>query len=57
MDTTVYDVPDFRPRGTFTTGYDGDVTAIVDMGNGIFITCGLAGDVVIWRWDGRAAMH
>jgi len=28
---TVYDLPEFRPRGSFTTGYDGDVMAIVDM--------------------------
>jgi len=49
---TVYDVPDFNPRGTFTTGYDGEVMAIVDMGSGgIFVTCGLSGDVVIWRWE------
>mmetsp|Transcript_12531 Transcript_12531/g.25482 ORF Transcript_12531/g.25482 Transcript_12531/m.25482 type:complete len:434 (-) Transcript_12531:120-1421(-) len=49
---TVYDMPDFRPRGSFTTGYDGEVMAIVDMmADGIFITCGLSGDVVVWRWD------
>lgn len=49
---TAYDVPEFRPRGTFSTGYEGEVTAIVDMGaNGLFVTCGLSGDVVIWRWE------
>merc|ERR1711879_361889 len=26
---TAYDMPEFRPRGTFTTGYDGSVAAIV----------------------------
>merc|ERR1712048_918726 len=36
---TVYDIPDFAPRGTFTTGYEGEVTAIVDMvADGIFVT-------------------
>merc|ERR1712216_144885 len=48
---TVYDVPEFRPRGTFCSGYDGDITSIVDMGaGGVFVTCGLAGEVIIWRW-------
>lgn len=52
---TVYDMPDFKPRGSFTTGYDGDVMAIVDMmADGIFITCGLEGDVVLWRWEDDA---
>uniref|UniRef100_A0A7S4PTD7 C3H1-type domain-containing protein n=1 Tax=Alexandrium monilatum TaxID=311494 RepID=A0A7S4PTD7_9DINO len=56
---TVYDMPDFKPRGSFTTGWDGEVMAIVDMmADGVFVTCGLSGDVVIWRWreDGGAAM-
>ncbi|CAE8734318.1 unnamed protein product [Polarella glacialis] len=48
---TAYDIPEFRPRGTFNTGYEGDVTAIVDMSGGVFATCGLTGDVVIWRWE------
>jgi len=49
---TAYEVPEFKPRGTFTTGYEGDVTAIVDMGaDGIFATFGLTGDVVLWRWE------
>jgi len=49
---TAYDIPEFRPRGTFNTGYDGDVTAVVDVApaEGIFATCGQAGDVVLWRW-------
>mmetsp|Transcript_136109 Transcript_136109/g.261478 ORF Transcript_136109/g.261478 Transcript_136109/m.261478 type:complete len:450 (+) Transcript_136109:107-1456(+) len=49
---TAYDIPEFRPRGTFSTGYEGEVTAIVDMGaNGLFVTCGLSGDVILWRWE------
>jgi len=49
---TAYDIPDFRPRGTFTTGYEGDISAIIDMGSdGIFATFGLSGDVVLWRWE------
>eukprot|EP00401_Gymnodinium_catenatum_P027698 CAMPEP_0117509340 /NCGR_PEP_ID=MMETSP0784-20121206/27423_1 /TAXON_ID=39447 /ORGANISM="" /LENGTH=454 /DNA_ID=CAMNT_0005304941 /DNA_START=1 /DNA_END=1361 /DNA_ORIENTATION=- len=50
---TAYDLPEFRPRGTFATGYQGDVTAIVDMGaDGLFVTTSFSGDVVIWRWGG-----
>jgi len=50
----VYDLPEFRPRGTFSTGYEGDVTAIVDLDqDGLFATCGLSGDVVLWRWEGN----
>jgi len=49
---TAYEFPDFRPRGSFRTGFDGPVTSIVDMGaGGVFVTCGLSGDVVIWRWS------
>lgn len=48
---TAYDLPEFAPRGTFSTGYQGDVSAIVDMGaDGLFVTCGLSGDVTIWKW-------
>ena len=50
---TAYEVPEFRPRGTFTTGYQGDVTAIVDMGaSGMFATCSFSGDVHLWQWQG-----
>merc|ERR1711972_564084 len=49
---TAYEIPEFKPRGTFTTGYEGDVTAILDMGaDGIFATFGLSGDIVLWRWQ------
>lgn len=49
---TAYDLPEFRPRGTFSTGYQGDVTAIVDMGaDGLFFTCSFSGDVILWRWE------
>lgn len=49
---TAYDIPEFRPRGTFCTGFEGDLTAIVDMkGDGLFATCGFSGDVTIWRWE------
>lgn len=52
---TAYDMPDFSPRGTFCTGYGMDVTSIVDMGaNSLFITCGLGGDVIVWRWRDRS---
>eukprot|EP00747_Dinoflagellata_sp_TGD_P218528 gnl/TRDRNA2_/TRDRNA2_90762_c0_seq2.p1 gnl/TRDRNA2_/TRDRNA2_90762_c0~~gnl/TRDRNA2_/TRDRNA2_90762_c0_seq2.p1 ORF type:complete len:311 (+),score=42.97 gnl/TRDRNA2_/TRDRNA2_90762_c0_seq2:65-934(+) len=54
---TAYDLPDFRPRGTFNTGYDGEVQSIVDMqAGGLFVTCGASGDVVIWRWERNGGM-
>jgi len=55
---TAYDLPDFKPRGTFHTGSQGDITAIVDTGSdGIFATCGLSGDFVIWRWEREQEMN
>eukprot|EP00429_Kryptoperidinium_foliaceum_P119345 CAMPEP_0176295754 /NCGR_PEP_ID=MMETSP0121_2-20121125/57832_1 /TAXON_ID=160619 /ORGANISM="Kryptoperidinium foliaceum, Strain CCMP 1326" /LENGTH=114 /DNA_ID=CAMNT_0017636847 /DNA_START=6 /DNA_END=347 /DNA_ORIENTATION=+ len=39
---TAYELPAFRPRGTFTTGYEGDVSAILPLGGeGVFATFGL----------------
>jgi hypothetical protein len=51
---TAYDIPEFTPRGSFHTGFEGAVTAILDLGSsdGTFVTCGLSGDVVLWRWEG-----
>jgi len=48
----VYDVlPEFNTRGAFCTGYRGDVSTIVDIRQGgLFATCGLTGDVTMWRW-------
>jgi len=54
---TAYDIPDFKPRGSFSTGYDGEVMTILDLGaDGLFVTCGFSGDVVIWRWEEDKAM-
>jgi len=54
---TAYDLPDFKPRGTFSSGYQGDVTAIVDMvSDGMFLTCGFSGDVTIWRWENNGSV-
>jgi len=51
---TAYELPNFKPRGTFNTGFEGDVSAIVDMkADGIFATFGLSGDVVLWQWEKR----
>jgi len=48
----MYDVlPSFKARGAICTGYSGDVSTIVDIRQGgLFATCGLTGDVVMWRW-------
>jgi WD40 repeat protein len=50
---TAYAIPEFTPRGSFQTGFQGAVTAILDLGtsDGTFVTCGLSGDVVVWRWE------
>mmetsp|Transcript_65882 Transcript_65882/g.157492 ORF Transcript_65882/g.157492 Transcript_65882/m.157492 type:complete len:465 (+) Transcript_65882:127-1521(+) len=50
---TVYRLPDFAPRGTFNTGFEAEVTQILEMGPGVFSTCGMAGDTVLWRWEDR----
>eukprot|EP00929_Paragymnodinium_shiwhaense_P073721 TRINITY_DN3766_c0_g3_i1.p1 TRINITY_DN3766_c0_g3~~TRINITY_DN3766_c0_g3_i1.p1 ORF type:complete len:450 (-),score=99.30 TRINITY_DN3766_c0_g3_i1:84-1433(-) len=53
---TAYEVPEFKPRGTFTTGYHDDVSSIIDMGDGVFLTCSFSGDVIIWRWQAPGAV-
>jgi len=48
---TAYDLPEFRPRGSFCCKDRSDVKAIVDaQSEGLFLTAGLHGDIIIWRW-------
>ena len=48
---TAYDLPEFRPRGSFCCKDRSDVKAIVDArSEGVFLTAGLHGDIIIWRW-------
>jgi len=48
---TAYDLPDFKPRGSFVCKHNSDVKAILDAkSNGIFMTGGTHGDIVVWQW-------
>lgn len=48
---TAYDLPDFRPRGSFVCKQNSDVKAILDAKTaGLFITGGMHGDIMIWQW-------
>jgi len=48
---TAYDLPDFRPRGSFVCRNNSDVKAIVDVKQGgLFITAGVHGDIMVWKW-------
>lgn len=48
---TAYDLPDFRPRGSFVCKHNSDVKAIVDAKfGGMFLTGGAHGDVMVWQW-------
>mmetsp|Transcript_9432 Transcript_9432/g.15256 ORF Transcript_9432/g.15256 Transcript_9432/m.15256 type:complete len:393 (+) Transcript_9432:128-1306(+) len=50
--TTVYDLPDFRPRGTFVSKNQSHVTSIVDIkADGMFLTSGFHGDIMMWQWQ------
>ncbi|CAE7474023.1 ZFWD3 [Symbiodinium sp. CCMP2456] len=48
---TAFDLPEFRPRGSFCVKERSDVKAIVDVkSDGMFATAGLHGDICIWQW-------
>jgi len=48
---TAYDLPDFRPRGSFVCRNNSDVKAILDVKfGGMFITAGAHGDIMVWQW-------
>merc|ERR1711957_694306 len=48
---TAYDLPDFRPRGSFVCKNNSDVKAIVDTKvGGLFLTGGVHGDIMVWQW-------
>ncbi|CAJ1407861.1 unnamed protein product [Effrenium voratum] len=50
---TAYDLPEFKPRGSFCCKDRSDVKAIVDAkGDGVFLTAGLHGDIIVWQWGG-----
>mmetsp|Transcript_33886 Transcript_33886/g.79238 ORF Transcript_33886/g.79238 Transcript_33886/m.79238 type:complete len:397 (-) Transcript_33886:174-1364(-) len=48
---TAYDLPDFRPRGSFVCRNGSDVRAIVDLkADGLFVVGGARGDISLWQW-------
>ena len=49
---SVYDLPECQLQGEFCSGYNGAVTAIVDLAPWpAFATCGAVGEIVIWHWE------
>lgn len=49
---TAYDLPDFRPRGTFISRDQSHVRSIVDVkADGMFLTAGQYGDIMVWQWQ------
>lgn len=48
---TAYDLPDFRPRGSFVGKNGSDVKSIIDLkAQGMFAVGGMHGDVTLWQW-------
>lgn len=53
---TAYDLPEFRARGSFCTRQGSDVRSIVNVkANGMFLTAGAHGDIMMWQWEGSVA--
>jgi len=53
---TAYDLPDFRPRGSWCCKNNSDVKAILDVkSEGMFVTGGFHGDITVWQWTGQGA--
>jgi len=49
---TAYDLPEFRPRGTFVCKNQSDIRAIMDVkADGMFMTAGQHGDIMVWQWQ------
>jgi len=48
---TAYDLPEFKPRGSFCCKDRSDIKAIADAkSGGMFLTAGFHGDIMIWQW-------
>eukprot|EP00933_Yihiella_yeosuensis_P055313 TRINITY_DN54044_c0_g1_i1.p1 TRINITY_DN54044_c0_g1~~TRINITY_DN54044_c0_g1_i1.p1 ORF type:complete len:392 (+),score=51.01 TRINITY_DN54044_c0_g1_i1:80-1255(+) len=48
---TAYDLPEFKPRGSFVCKDGSDIKAILDVkSGGMFLTAGFHGDIVVWMW-------
>lgn len=51
---TAYDLPEFRPRGSWVCKPNSDIRSIIDVKfGGMFITGGAHSDVIVWRWTGQ----
>lgn len=51
---TAYDLPEFRPRGSFVCKNNSDIKAIQDVKcDGLFLTGGMHGDIMVWQWTGQ----
>lgn len=52
--TTAYDLPDFRPRGSWCCKNGSDIRGIVDVQSaGMFVTAGSHSDVFVWKWGAQ----
>mmetsp|Transcript_72624 Transcript_72624/g.117089 ORF Transcript_72624/g.117089 Transcript_72624/m.117089 type:complete len:413 (+) Transcript_72624:107-1345(+) len=48
---TAYDLPEFKPRGSFCCKDRSDIKVILDTKNaGMFLTAGFHGDIMVWQW-------
>eukprot|EP00931_Biecheleriopsis_adriatica_P110665 TRINITY_DN84957_c0_g1_i1.p1 TRINITY_DN84957_c0_g1~~TRINITY_DN84957_c0_g1_i1.p1 ORF type:complete len:403 (-),score=80.74 TRINITY_DN84957_c0_g1_i1:11-1219(-) len=48
---TAYDLPEFKPRGSFVCKDRSDTKAICDAkSGGMFLTGGFHGDIMVWKW-------
>jgi hypothetical protein len=48
---TAYDLPDFRPRGSWCCKNGSDIRAIADVqSGGMLVTGGAHADVMMWKW-------
>mmetsp|Transcript_177312 Transcript_177312/g.568511 ORF Transcript_177312/g.568511 Transcript_177312/m.568511 type:complete len:409 (+) Transcript_177312:147-1373(+) len=53
---TAYDLPDFRPRGSWVCKQNSDNKAILDVKfGGLFITAGVHGDITVWQWGAQSS--
>jgi len=54
---TAYDLPDFRPRGSFVAKSQSHIRSLLDVkADGMFLTGGQHGDVMMWQWAGAGAV-
>merc|ERR1719401_721914 len=48
---TAYDLPEFRPRGSWVCRHNSDIRALLDVkANGMVVTAGGQSDVMVWAF-------